>query len=428
LARAVIAVGRYPPLYYLLLAAPGLLTSGTDSVYLMRWLSVAASASLLALAVALSVVFAEGSLVLIGVIVAVSPLVLYLASVVEPSGLEISAGLCVWSTIALLSVLPDRPPPRALLVAASASAAVLALSRASSPAWLACMAFVACCVLIPWSRLQSWWSERLVRRSLLAVVGACALALAWTLGVKAYLVVPVSVLKYRMAGVGLIARATVDRMPGYLSGMVSVFYPENVRAPLLVEVLLWGLIGLVVLLGALCGNKRQRLALLVIATGTFLVPIVMCVLTVRRDGFIWQGRYELPFAIGLPVVAGAAIQRREGGHRSADDAPREAFARTRTVGGVVIVASQFAQLAAFYGVLRRFTVGNNGPLDILFRRTSWSPPLAPTLTMLGATLATAIAAIWLVGLLWAAAPPLDGGGGAPSPRPAGPTKSPPKSC
>jgi len=86
------------------------------------------------------------------------------------------------------------------------------------------------------------------------------------------------------------------------------------------------------------------------------------------------------------------------------------------------------QLAAFYGVLRRFTVGNNGPLDILFRRTSWSPPLAPTLTMLGATLATAIAAIWLVGLLWAAAPPLDGGGGAPSPRPAGPTKSPPKSC
>jgi len=354
------------------------------------------------------VVFAEGSLVLIGVIVAVSPLVLYLASVVEPNGLEITAGLCVWSTLALLSIVPDRPPPRALVVAASMSAAVLALSRALSPALLACIAFVACCVLMPWSRLRSWWSERLVRCCVLAVGGACTVALAWTLGVQAYLVVPVSVLKYRTAGVGVIARTAVDRLSGYMAEMVSIFYPQNVRPPLFVGILLWVLIGLVVLLGVLCGNTRQRLALLVIMAGAVLIPIVMCVLTVRRDGFIWQGRYELPFAIGLPVVAGAAIRRRERGHRSADGAPPEPFARTRTAAGVVIVASQSAQLAAFYGVLRRFTVGNNGPLDIVVHRTSWSPPLAPALTLLGATLATAVAAIWLVVLLRVAAPPPDG--------------------
>src|ERR1019366_3671622 len=63
----------------------------------------------------------------LGILLAVTPMALYSAAVVNPSGLEICAGGCLWGS-------------GVVLVIVAVSAAVVALSRPFSPLWLAVVA------------------------------------------------------------------------------------------------------------------------------------------------------------------------------------------------------------------------------------------------------------------------------------------------
>ena len=72
-----------------------------------------------------------------------------------------------------------------------------------------------------------------------------------------------------------------------------------------------GLLLMLFLLTCAGGSRRWRALTVGIAVVTLVLPVVFEVSQARWYGFPWQGRYILPFAVGLPIAAAFAL--REGG-------------------------------------------------------------------------------------------------------------------
>ena len=71
-------VGHYPPLYYAMVGIPSLLMVSTTSIYLMRLVSAALSALLVALALMSVIAWSRRPLLLLGLLLAVTPMTLFL--------------------------------------------------------------------------------------------------------------------------------------------------------------------------------------------------------------------------------------------------------------------------------------------------------------------------------------------------------------
>jgi hypothetical protein len=54
---------------------------------------------------------------------------------------------------------------------------------------------------------------------------------------------------------------------------------------------------------------RLRAVMLVLAAASVTGPFVLTLLTYRDVGVVWQGRYGIPFSVGLIVLAGLALDR-----------------------------------------------------------------------------------------------------------------------
>jgi hypothetical protein len=125
-------------------------------------------------------------------------------------------------------------------------------------------------------------------------------------------------------------------------------------------------LGLVILLFALTVASPLHRWRRVVAYGffvTLVLPIVSEVSQARWYGFPWQGRYILPFAVGIPLMAAFAL-------RNGSLLP-EAAARRLLVAVTVGVA--IAQTGAFWWALDRYQVGagrSHNPLA-----GSWHPPV-----------------------------------------------------
>ena len=85
------------------------------------------------------------------------------------------------------------------------------------------------------------------------------------------------------------------------------------------------------------------------------------VLLAQKIGFVWQGRYSIPIALGLVVLA--------------VDGPLPSRLWVLPTGWAIVGASFALEVATFWYVLRRYTVGLNG--SWLFQRAGWNPPTAP---------------------------------------------------
>ncbi len=129
-------VGRYPPFYYALVGLPTLVLVSVKGIYAARLVSGALAAAMLALAVT-SVRRCRGAPLLAGgVALAITPMALYLAAVVSPSGLEIASAISAWT--AAMALASQRPSDLSASVvgALGISLSVLILTRALAPLWV----------------------------------------------------------------------------------------------------------------------------------------------------------------------------------------------------------------------------------------------------------------------------------------------------
>ena len=130
--------GAVPPLYY---AIVGCRPSHTDdmAIYAMRMLSGSERLADRA-GHRHGGHLVEHRMLLLAVTVAATPLLIVFGSVVNPSGLEMSAALCTWTGALTLVLDHAERPPRGLVVACTATAALFALACPLSVFWLALIA------------------------------------------------------------------------------------------------------------------------------------------------------------------------------------------------------------------------------------------------------------------------------------------------
>jgi Predicted membrane protein (DUF2142) len=390
--------GRYPPAYYLVVGLPSLLDTGPSGVYLMRLVSVLLASALLASALLTAAEWAPRVLVP-AIAVAATPMAVFMFGAVNPSALEIAAAAGVW-THGLRLALGPEPPGRRVVVRFGVAMVALAVARPISPLWLL-LILVVLAVLAPLPRLLAL----LRRRDVLVAGGAGVLAaLSTVLWVRAagslqLLVRPASAaMRAHIWNNELLGMPRqVDWMIGYL-GWADVRLPAGVRYGWLL------LIGLFVGLGWLSGGWRARLALFGTVAATLAVPMVLEVAKLDKFGPYWQGRYTLPVAVGVVLVAAAAV------------AAGEPFGRLRSMPAQVGVSVAALHLLMLFAALRRWAVGT-AQTYLAPAYISWWPPGRQLVFLVWAVAAIVLAGgVTLLGRGWPAprTPPAEV---APEPEP-----------
>jgi hypothetical protein len=351
----------YQPLPYLVPAAISWLDIGPDHLSrLMR--AGKALVGLLLLGAAVFLLWnAEARLVsFTGLVVGVTPMAVFLAATLNPSGLEIMSAVAFSSAlIRLTRDETDRRSARWAWTVGAVSGAVLALSRTQGPVWaVLCLA-----TIVPIGGVREflrkalehrWWSAP----ASIAVVVAVLLNRLWE----------------RVYGPQLPFDATplvasisqgIAQLPAVLREQVGVFNYLEVSMPLLAYGL-WGALAVALVTAALLvGSRRQRVHLLLSAAAALTLPVLLVATTMRHTGFGLQGRYVLSFSLVVPLLAGEILVRRFDRLRALD--ARQLFLPFALVAG-------FVQLVAWWTNARRFAVGIRGPYWFV-PAAEWSPPL-----------------------------------------------------
>ncbi|GAA2978229.1 DUF2142 domain-containing protein [Kitasatospora sp. NPDC006786] len=351
------AAGRYHPAYYFAVGWPSLLVHGAKAFYLMRLMSALICSALVASAVVSAAEWRRRSFTLLGVITAATPMALFLFGVVNPSGPEIAAGILVWSAGLPMLMSPDPLLLNRRLARLGIGALVLISIRPLGLIWFAGALFFA--LLLG----QKGAVREVLRRKVtwlwggLAAAGAVA-ALAWSSSHPDNSIINTPSDLTPLAA----ARKTFDFGLLYMKQMIGYFGWLDAEAPA-ATLLVWCGVALALAMFALCYARfRDALAIVGVMAGIVVIPIAAQAMQARQLGMIWQGRYLLPFAVGLPILCAAICHER---------LPWGGFAWRR----LLVIAGfslSLVNAAAFLWALRRNTVGSTGPL--LINPAHWSPP------------------------------------------------------
>jgi hypothetical protein len=160
----------------------------------------------------------------------------------------------------------------------------------------------------------------------------------------------------------------------------------DTKLPGLSYLLLTAALGALVLLAVAIGTRRHVVAMLAAAAITVTAPVLLEAWQYHDYGLYWQGRYTLPVAVGVPLLAVFALQ---------SDTARRVLAGgwfVPAVGAMLVVA----QVLAFYQALRRWSVGADGP--VFFWLAPYWTSIVPQFLLIIAYAAAYTAFVgWLLG-------------------------------
>jgi hypothetical protein len=351
-------VGDYEPLPYLLPAALTRVGDGSNAAD--RWGRIGSmipALAMLALALALLWDPRARGLSMLGLVVAVTPMVMFCTASLTGSGLEITAGIAF--AAALLRIWRDDGEPAPWVWAAlAAGGALLALSRSAAPAWIV----VDLIVFVAVFGVRRSWELVRRRRGVLVAGGVIAAAIALN-RVWESLYGPDVTLSLLNARFGL--RVGWDQLPGGLEQLVIAYGYLEFRPPTLLWLGWLAILVAVVAAGLIAGARRERIVLAATAVVAPFVPLVLFVLLIRHTGFGIQGRHVLPLLVVLPLLGGEVVRA----HRER----LAAGAQRALVVGVPLVAA-LGQLTAWWLDARRAGTGVGHGLWFI-GDAQWAPPL-----------------------------------------------------
>lgn len=384
--------GRHPPAFYAAVGLPILLASSEVGLYGMRLLGALTSAAVLASALTTLLWLVRrrdpgAGLAPLGLLVALSPMVLFVTGLINPSSWEIAGAIGTWvggGSLVLLAGEGRRLPTR-VVAATAVAASVLVLSRAMAPIWLAGIAIVLAIIARP-GALRALIAERTVRIAAGVVAAATTAQVLWLL-----LASPLAqVDTQRSLDISL-----TERITGAFEN--SLLHPRDMVGrigwldvwPPTVTVWVWvGLVVVALAVGLWAGSARQRLGILAVVAATAVIPVLFDAMQASRTGYVWQARYTLPVAVGIPLVSAVV----------AATARRRPLLPPRLVLPLAAAGFAIGHIALFYNGVRRYAVGVDGPRRFLSVDTPWAPPggnLLAVMVYVGVILALA----W-----WIAAP------------------------
>jgi hypothetical protein len=378
IVEARTSAGRHPPLYYGLTGLPSWITVSGKGLYLMRIASVVLSAAVLASAMVTARRSGWNRWMPTGVLLALTPMALYLFGLVNPNGLEVSAAIGAW--VSGLALVGERHVDRRVLVRFVVAAVLLTLTRHLGPLWVGIIG-VSLLLLAGWAGTRRLLRSRDVLVGLGVTAAAVVVQLAWLVVVKP-LDTGRSGVEPLIAPTSDLQRAVIGQIGGLYREWVGLFGWGDTLSP---ELTYFGwaiLFGGLVLVALAVASRRTSAVLLLLVAGMFVVPLVLEYPGVREADLFWQGRYTLPLIVGIPLVAAYGLSR--------SDAVlvRRGSLLGPVAGGLVLVA----HVLAFAQGLRRYTVGSNGSIWF-FTVERWSPPI-PSLVLLAVYAAAILTWIW----------------------------------
>ena len=345
-------VGRYPPYSYVI---PGLFmrfsADPVTSLYLGRLGTLLASLPFIAMAIFV-LNDRRNPFSFLGLLGALTPMVLYVLSTLSSSSLEVAAAICFIACLCRVS-RPDTTAPAWVWTATAASGASLALIRDLGPLWVAlCLALV---VGLTGFRRSLSIARTNRRRALVtgAAIGlSIVFALFWQLTQGATSPVsPVSGSSFVRA---------IQQLPYLGHQAIGVFGPLDTRLPW-PAVALWTAILLVLVLLVAVSAQRREKAVFLLTVATVILLAVLADAIQSGSGFEAQARHLLPIAVAIPMLGGEIVARNW--HKAG---------WASTLLPVLTLGAASALLIAWHTIGRRFAVGTGGPV-IFLDRAQWLP-------------------------------------------------------
>jgi hypothetical protein len=359
--RVPTSAGRHPPWYYAVIGLPSLVMVSGMGVRAMRLLNVALTAALLASALIMLLRFERFRLVALGFACSVTPMLLFLAGVVNPSAIEIAAGILFWiGGYTLIAEVPGRIDAR-VVVRVTVAGSVLALTRQLGPFWLVLIALT---LLAVGGRAatRALWASRPVRIGVIVMVVACLAQMLW-IGATGTLDASNSNVPGVPGSFTQLFSGSLGRGLIYYNELIGVFGWRDTAPPTAVWLFWTAVLAGVVMMGILAAPRRMVLAVLSTAALTWFIPIILEARSAGTAGYFWQGRYTLPLAVGVPILAAVGSADRRW--------PSSVLTRVAWITGLALGA---AQVLAFVQSIHRYTVGTRHKFDF-FASTPWEPPL-----------------------------------------------------
>jgi hypothetical protein len=380
---------RGQPSYYYLVGWLTLVAPNRTGTYLMRLVSLAIGAAFVASAFASARRLPWPQLASVGVFVTLAPMVLYLASTVNPAFLEIASALGAWTALAALLVA-HVPADRRLVARFGLALATLLAVRGLSPLFAAGLV-TATLLAVPDTRrrVRALWDRRDLRSSFLGWAAIAALGLLSSVVWLIYIGRSYPLPGITPAG----ARHAVGHLFSYAHQSVGIFSNNGSGLPR------WAVVAWLVAAGSVftLGVAASRLRTAIVAVAVIFAGLA---LNISEDGFgfppigyYWQARYTLPFLVGAFVLATAAPRRAR--------VPRlQPVARWLVPAALtVIVAVQAVAFTATLEQMGAMPASKRFPnARLSLRRTlfdpNWRPPLVPPVVYL------AVFTVAVAGLAW----------------------------
>lgn len=362
---ATTSAGSYNPLYYAIVGLPSLVLQGEPALYAMRLVSAALSAALLSLAVVALVQMRLRAWTLGALAVSVTPMVLFIMGSVNPSSMEITSAIMLFSWLSLIARRHAEGIPAHRIVMVAVAAVILANTRSIGLLWLL---LIVVATLANWqvvkalAALRAFWIG-------VVVIGIGAVAgLAWTLTSQSLSpgVPYVGAGSSFLSGFNRMIFITFENGQGY----IGLFGWIDTPAPA-TTVILWSFAMLALIVAALVfGRGSSRVGTAVLAVAMVLVPPIVQGFAVTDYGYIWQARYILAILTCLVLAAGMALDEGLG-----VPTRRPQSARLMIIGIVVL---GILHVHTFIWVLRRYVTGLQDGIGWRAMVTSpaWQPPLS----------------------------------------------------
>ena len=293
----------------------------------------------------------------LGLIAITTPMAVYAAGTLVPSGVETASAICFYSCV--LRVARNGVAPRWIWIVMGVSGVFLATARDLGLLWLAVGGLLLMGTL-GWRTAAGRVKAGGTPAALSAIVVGLGLlaAIAWQLTVQ---VRPEVGMRDLIANL----RPNLGLFQAVYFQVIGNFGVLDTPLPL------WAYAGWTLLLICLIamalwfGTNRQIMVLAVLAAGLLvLIPSLDAVQ--RAVGFGAQGRHVLPLVAALGLLAGEMIT---GG--------RDKLPMLRWLPFVYVSLAAALQAVSWFAAARRYAVGIDGPLAFA-GSSHWSPPLGWT--------------------------------------------------
>ncbi len=395
---------NYPPWALILPGLASFVPSAGGYAYLARLLNAAIPVALVA--ASLLTLVRRRPILAASALLGLTPIAWFTFGFVSPSAVAIGGGLALWT-----GLLVDRARSTPWLTVAGWAAVMLA--RRDGPVW-AVLIVLACCLLTEtrplqfWQRLDSWarWTVVVIaplpiltpllnrdRDSNLLIAFAPVVLIVIELLARRYQRLTSvnarrALIGYSSAAAALVAIGLVLSRPGgfraetlrlvvsntgeHLRQLVGDLGWLDTAVPSVAVFLFWAIVGGLALVSVL-EYRRSALVYLAGLGGAVVVAWLLELGQGANYGEYWQGRYTMPFAVGLPLV----LAWRPATTQWLDD---------RLV-AIVAWSSWVIANVAFVSAQRRWGVGATGswyPWDW----HTWGATISPFALLLAHALAT----------------------------------------